>query len=145
LADTVTLLSSKASIKQVSLDVSVEADLPPVIGQVADLNQVWMHLLDNAIDAAPAAGRVKIEAAHDQSGVIVSVFDDGPGIPEEDRERVFDPFFTTKDVSQGRGLGLDIVRTVVRSHRGVVELDSRPGRTEFRVTLPGAGRGARAS
>jgi len=69
----------------------------------------------------------------------VRVVDNGPGIADEDRDRVFEPFFTTKDVSPGRGLGLDIVRTVVRTHRGVVDLVSRPGRTEFSVTLPAAG------
>ncbi len=142
LADAVTLVRSKASLKNVSLDLTVEDDLPMVMGSVADLNQVWIHLIDNAIDAAEAAGRITVDAARGEGTVVVRVIDDGPGIPVEDQERVFDPFFTTKDVSQGRGLGLDIVRTVVGTHRGIVELSSKPGRTEFRVILPAAGTSA---
>jgi signal transduction histidine kinase len=137
--DAVTLLSSKASLKSVSLDLTVAPGVPRVMGSVADLNQVWLHLIDNAIDAVSDAGHVAIDVAGSRDFVLVRVVDDGPGIPEEDHDRVFEPFFTTKDVSQGRGLGLDIVRTVVDTHRGSVELASRPGRTEFRVTLPAAG------
>lgn len=141
LADTVTLMSSKASLKGVSLELNVEADLPRVEVSVSDLNQVWMHLLDNAIDAVTQSGRITIDAARDQNSVVVRVIDDGPGIPQERQERVFEPFFTTKTVGEGRGLGLDIVRTVVRSHRGTVDLTSIPGRTEFRVALPAYGAG----
>jgi len=137
-ADAVTLLSSKASLKDVSLDVSVETDVPSVMGSVADLNQVWLHLIDNAIDAVADAGRVAIDVKGGDGVVLVRVVDDGPGIPDQDHDRVFEPFFTTKDVHQGRGLGLDIARTVVRTHRGSIDLSSRPGRTEFRVTLPAA-------
>lgn len=139
LADTVALMRSKASDKSVALDLQVDPDVPPVEGSVADLNQVWMHLVDNAIDAAPESGRVSIEMGRDHDVVVVRVVDDGPGIPAEDRERVFEPFFSTKEVGQGRGLGLDIVRTVVSKHRGTVELRSAPGRTEFRVALPVSG------
>jgi signal transduction histidine kinase len=136
LADTVTLLSSKASLKGVSVELSVEADLPEVEGSVSDLNQVWFHLLDNAIDAAEGPGRITIDARRAEDSLVVLVIDDGPGIPQEEQEQVFEPFFTTKNVGEGRGLGLDIVRTVVRSHRGTVDLTSIPGRTEFRVALP---------
>jgi len=135
-ADALTLLGSKAALKAVEMDLSVEEGLPAVMGSVADLNQVWIHLIDNAIDAVAEEGRIAVEVGRCRDGVAVAVIDDGPGIPEADRERVFEPFFTTKDVSQGRGLGLDIVRTVVRTHRGTVELRCEPGRTEFRVTLP---------
>jgi signal transduction histidine kinase len=62
--------------------------------------------------------------------------DNGPGIPDDIRKRIFDPFFTTKAVGQGTGLGLDIVRRLVQRHNGEIEVDSRPGRTEFRVSLP---------
>ncbi len=139
LADTVTLMSAKAALKSISVEISVEADLPTVEASVADLNQVWMHLVDNAIDAAGESGRIVIDATREKNNVVVRIIDDGPGIPQEWQERVFEPFFTMKDVGEGRGLGLDVVRAVVRSHRGTVDLASIPGRTEFRVTLPACG------
>lgn len=68
--------------------------------------------------------------------VIVRVVDDGSGIPADIRDRIFDPFFTTKPMGQGIGLGLDIVRRLVRHNDGAIDFDSSPGRTEFRVKLP---------
>jgi signal transduction histidine kinase len=77
-----------------------------------------------------------LSANRERDSVVVSVTDNGPGIPEAIRDRIFDPFFTTKPVGKGTGLGLDIVRRLVQRHNGQIELTSRPGRTEFRVTLP---------
>ncbi|MCG6988267.1 MAG: ATP-binding protein, partial [Gemmatimonadetes bacterium] len=139
LADTVALMTTKASLKGVSLELSAAPEVPTVTGSVVDLNQVWMHLVDNAIDAATASVRIFVERHPHDDRVVVRVVDDGAGIPASDHERIFEPFFTTKDVGQGRGLGLDVVQTVVRGHRGTVDLASTPGRTEFRVTLPAAG------
>jgi signal transduction histidine kinase len=62
--------------------------------------------------------------------MVVRVIDNGPGIPEGIRDRIFDPFFTTKPVGEGSGLGLDIVRRLIQSHNGQIELDSTPGRTD---------------
>jgi signal transduction histidine kinase len=68
--------------------------------------------------------------------VLVEIRDSGPGIPTEIRGKIFEPFFTTKAVGEGTGLGLDIVERIVRSHRGNIRVDSRPGRTSFQVRLP---------
>ena len=104
----------------------------------SELNQVWTNLLDNAIDALGDRGTITITTApwHD-TGVEVTVADDGPGIPEEAQRRVFDPFFTTKPVGAGTGLGLDTTLRIVRDrHDGDVQLRSRPGETAFTVRLP---------
>ena len=138
LADTVALMSSKASSRGVSLELKAEANLPPVLGSVADLNQVWMHLVDNAIDAARESVRISVDVSREHDLVVVRVVDDGPGVSAAERDRVFEPFFTTKEVGEGRGLGLDVVRTIVQGHKGTVDLSSSPGCTEFRVTLPAA-------
>ncbi|MBI4521848.1 MAG: ATP-binding protein, partial [Gemmatimonadetes bacterium] len=111
-------------VKGVTLDLTVEPDLPAVRGVVGELNQVWLNLVDNAIDAAPENGRVSVRARRERGAVVVSVIDDGAGVSEQDRGRVFDPFFTTKPVGQGTGLGLDVVQAVVRSHGGSVQMDS---------------------
>jgi signal transduction histidine kinase len=100
------------------------------------LNQVWQNLIDNALDAVPESGHVTVTASRGDQSVIVQVVDDGPGIPPEVRDRIFDPFFTTKAIGEGTGLGLDIVQRLVRRHGGEIEVQSQPGRTEFRVTLP---------
>jgi signal transduction histidine kinase len=66
----------------------------------------------------------------------VRIIDDGSGIPDQIRERIFDPFFTTKPLGQGMGLGLDMVRKLIRHNDGEISVESRPGRTEFCVALP---------
>jgi signal transduction histidine kinase len=139
LRDTLAVLNSKARGKDVSVTLDIAADLPQVVGVAGELNQVWANLIDNALDAAPAKGHVQVIACRLVDGyVTVKVVDNGPGIPEQLRSQVFDQFFTTKPLGQGTGLGLDIARRIVRNHDGVLEFDTRPGRTEFRVVLPPA-------
>jgi len=86
----------------------------------------------------PEAGHVEVSASTHNESVVVRVVDNGPGVPNEIKEQIFDPFFTTKPVGSGTGLGLDIARRLIRQHHGQIEIDSRPGRTEFKVTLPRA-------
>jgi len=138
LSDTMAVLGAKARGKSVTVTIDVAPDLPPVDGLGGELNQVWANLIDNAIDAAPESGHVDVIAASQPNAVVVTVADDGPGVPAEIVERIFDPFFTTKPVGSGTGLGLDIARRIVRQHDGLIEVASRPGRTEFRVILPRA-------
>ncbi len=141
LNDTVALLQHKARRKSVRVSVNLEPDLPRVRAIGSDLNQIWTNLIDNAIDAVGEAGEVAITAAPRLDFVIVHIVDNGPGIPPNLGEQIFDPFFTTKPVGQGTGLGLDIARRLVRRNDGDIEFESRPGRTEFRITLPVAGDG----
>ena len=136
LTDTMTLLAAKARRKSVTVRLHVADGLPKVEGFGGELNQVWTNLIDNAIDAVPESGQVEVSASCRADYVLVQVVDNGPGVPEELAGRIFDPFFTTKPQGQGTGLGLDIALRLVREHDGNIELDSRPGRTEFRVVLP---------
>jgi signal transduction histidine kinase len=136
LTDTLAMLQAKARAKSVAVTVEVEPALPKVQVYGSELNQVWLNLIDNALDAVAESGRVDVAAVCSGGRVVVRVVDNGPGIPEDIRKRIFDPFFTTKAVGQGTGLGLDIVRRLVQRHNGEIEVDSRPGRTEFRVSLP---------
>jgi signal transduction histidine kinase len=136
LSDTVAVLKSKARGKSVAVVVDVEAGLPRALGFAGELNQIWLNLIDNALDAVPDGGRVEVLANREPQRVVVRVVDNGAGIPEQIRARIFDPFFTTKPVGSGTGLGLDIVRRLVRHNDGAIAVESKPGRTEFSVTLP---------
>lgn len=136
LTDTLSVLSGKARGKSASLTVDVPANLPRARGFGGELNQVWANLVDNALDAVNSGGRVTVTARAENGAIVVRVTDDGPGIPADVKSRIFEPFFTTKAVGQGTGLGLDIVRRLVDRNDARIDMESQPGRTEFRVTLP---------
>ncbi len=136
LGNTVTVLNSKARSKSIAVAVAMPTDLPRVRGFVGELNQIWANLIDNALDAVPVSGRVEVGAKRERDRVVVRIVDNGPGIPSDVRSRMFDPFFTTKPVGKGTGLGLDIVRRLLAHNDADIEVESVPGRTEFRVSLP---------
>jgi signal transduction histidine kinase len=136
LSSTVAVLRSKARAKSAEVLVDAEPSLPLVRGFAGELNQIWANLIDNALDAVPDSGRVEVLAKREHQRVVVRVIDNGSGIPAQIRDRIFDPFFTTKPMGHGTGLGLDIVRRLVRHNDGEIAVESRPGRTEFRVVLP---------
>jgi PAS domain S-box-containing protein len=111
--------------------------IPPVKAFGSGLNQVWTNVLDNAADAIGDQGTITIRTRSEDDRVIVEIEDDGPGIPSEHLSRVFEPFFSTKPQGEGTGLGLDTVwRIVTEEHGGTVEVDSEPGCTRFKVSLP---------
>jgi signal transduction histidine kinase len=136
LANTVTVLTSKAREKSVTVTLELEPQLPKVRGFAAELSQVWGNLIDNALDAVAHGGRIDVLAIRENETVVVRIRDDGPGIPAELCDRIFDPFFTTKPLGHGTGLGLDIARRLARHNDGTIDFESHPGRTEFRVRLP---------
>ena len=136
LADTLALIGSKARGKSVTLELKVDPNLPRLQGVLGELNQVWLNLIDNAIDAAPEGGHVTVAAGHERDSIVVRVIDDGPGIAPADLNQIFDQFYTTKPVGKGTGLGLPTAQAIVHGHRGTIQVESRPGRTEFRVCLP---------
>ena len=103
-----------------------------------ELNQIWANLIDNALDAVGESGHVAITGGVEGPDVVVRVTDDGPGMSADVKRRIFDPFFTTKKVGEGTGLGLDIVNRIVRKHKGMIAVESEPGKTEFKVSLPPA-------
>ena len=123
------------------------APLPPLPCHPMQLEQVFMNLIVNAYQAIEqrvrrdgGTGEIVLRTALARDGVVVSVSDDGVGIPAEHAERIFDPFFTTKDVGVGTGLGLATSFDIVRRHGGTLRARNRPeGGTTFEVFLPLAG------
>jgi len=136
LNNTVIVLGAKARAKAATVVVQAEPGLPFARGFAGELNQIWANLIDNALDAIADSGRVDVTASREDRRVVVRVIDNGAGIPGQIRERIFDPFFTTKPMGHGTGLGLDIVRRLVRHNDGEISVQSQPGRTQFQVALP---------
>jgi signal transduction histidine kinase len=106
-----------------------------------ELEQVFVNLILNAIQAQPTGARVAVTARRAAHAIEIRVEDDGPGIPAADRERIFDPFFTTRLKGGGTGLGLSVAHSIIEDHGGRMELVgpgiSRPDVGAcFRVTLP---------
>jgi len=139
---TLTILNHKLKHTSIAVERDYADDLPRVCVYGSELNQVWTNLLDNAIDALGETGTIRIATAPwEESGVEVTISDDGPGIPEDAQRQVFEPFFTTKAIGSGTGLGLDTTRRIVRErHDGDLRLSSSPGATTFTVRLPRAPR-----
>ena len=97
-------------------------------------------MIDNAIDAMEGKGILEIKTSHFENFLKVVISDNGTGIPDEVQSRIFEPFFTTKGVGKGSGLGLDaVIRIVENRHQGTISLESKPGKTTFKICLPIAG------
>jgi signal transduction histidine kinase len=116
--------------------LNIDPALPEIEAYVDELNQVWTNIIHNAIQAMEGKGELKISAIAENGGVWVKINDNGPGIPEEIKEKIFEPFFTTKKQGEGSGLGLDICKKIIQKHQGNISFESRPGSTTFAVYLP---------
>ncbi|MEW6221337.1 MAG: ATP-binding protein [Thermodesulfobacteriota bacterium] len=122
---------------RIELALDLQPDLPRIEGYPTQLNQVFMNILLNAIQAMPDKGQIRVRTWADVEGVHVTVQDTGPGILPEALPKVFDPFFTTKPVGQGTGLGLSVSYGIVRRHNGRITAESTPGQGAlFHVQLP---------
>ena len=133
---TVIMMKHKLKTKNITVEKDICHVLPRVHAFGGELNQVWTNLIDNAIDAMEPGGTLTIHTYNEHDMVCVEIIDNGAGIPEEAQTRIFEPFYTTKSMNEGTGMGLDIVQKIVNRHQGYIQLDSKPGRTCFRVCLP---------
>ncbi|GGJ12301.1 hypothetical protein GCM10010885_22090 [Alicyclobacillus cellulosilyticus] len=134
---TVRLMSITARKSGVRVSLSVRGDIPPVRCDVAQLQQVLINLLKNAIEAMPDGGDVEVELLEESGRVVLRVIDHGIGIPEDELPRLGEPFHTTKP--HGTGLGLSISHKIIHDHGGTLHLTSRLGEgTVAEVRLPAA-------
>ncbi len=133
------LLESEAAERQIRFHTAIEQNLPKTLGDGERLEQVFLNVLINAMDAIPGGGVIQVGAAlQDKDGELaidVSITDEGTGIRPENLPRLFDPYFTTKP--NGTGLGLAIAHRIVTDHKGEIIVESSPGAgTTVRVRLP---------
>jgi signal transduction histidine kinase len=124
--------------------LQIDSATPPMLGDVRPLEQVFTNLINNAMQVLSDSNQggtltlkvrpIKPWGEHEQ--VEVSVIDNGPGIPDDVRERIFEPFFTTR--RGGTGLGLAITKRIVTAHKGTIQVTSIPGATVFQIRFPAA-------
>lgn len=125
------------AVRGVELDTSLDESIPPVLGDGEQLQQVFLNLVNNSLDAMPHGGRLSITTSAHNGCVQVVCGDTGVGISPEIKERIFDPLFTTKAHGRGSGLGLTVVNKIIQEHGGRIEVHSEPEQgAEFLISLP---------
>ena len=135
------LVSAHGKVKEVEIEKNLESDLPKILGNSTQIQQIIVNLSNNAIDAMPNGGKLAIRVQKTTldhcKGIEIQVQDTGQGISPEIQSKIFNPFFTTKEIGKGTGLGLSLVYEIVKKHDGNISLDSELGKgTTFHVFLP---------
>jgi signal transduction histidine kinase len=134
----------EAALNVMATEITLKAEVvkklaavPPVLCQASQIQQAFVNLLVNAIQAIPDRGRITVRSGCAADGVWAEISDDGCGMSEEVQRRIFEPFYTTKPVGTGIGLGLSQAWEIVQRHHGKIQVKSTPGHgATFRVSLP---------
>ncbi len=124
----------------ITLMTDFAEDLPEIMC-TSEINQVWTNVLNNACDAIEEMGsnyngEISINSRKSEDSIVITITDNGIGLPQDKKEKIFDPFFTTKDIGKGTGLGLSIVYGIIKKHGGTISVDSRGSHTQFEIVLP---------
>jgi two-component system NtrC family sensor kinase len=140
LAETITFLENEAMYRDIKITTEYEDRLPQVTTESAQLQQVFLNIINNAIDAVGKGGAISIKTSYQASNVnnlVIEIADNGPGIPKEILGKIFDPFFTTKSPQEGTGLGLSISYSIMEKLGGRIAVASEENKgTTFTITLP---------
>jgi two-component system NtrC family sensor kinase len=137
LNQTIVLLDNYARINNIKFEPDLASDLPIISSDQAQLQQVFLNLINNAIDAIGKDGLIEVKSKKANSNIFVSITDNGPGIPKDQQRKIFDPFFTTKQTGKGTGLGLWISYSIIEKMGGAITLNSVEGKgTTFTVQIP---------
>ncbi len=134
---TIGLLTNYARINNIGIKTDFAADLPVIASDQSQLQQVFLNIISNAIDAIGKDGLIDIKSRRTDSLIIVDIKDTGPGIAPDKQKRVFDPFFTTKEPGKGTGLGLWVSYSIMEKMGGSISFESEVGKgTTFMVKIP---------
>ena len=137
LTQTIDLLRNHALNNNIEITTELSDDLPIIASDQSQLQQVFLNLMTNAIDAIGSEGLIEVTSREVDSFINVDITDNGPGIPEDKQKKVFDPFFTTKETGKGTGLGLWVSYDIVAKMGGSISVKSEVGKgTTFTVALP---------
>ena len=134
LENTLSMFGSR--LANISLETDFDPELPPISAYGSELNQVWTALIENALDAMPTGGTLRLKTHLEAQTAIVEIGNTGAPIPPELQSRIFEPFFTTKAPGHGLGLGLDTAQRIVSKHSGFLRVESKANETCFQVRLP---------
>jgi two-component system NtrC family sensor kinase len=137
--EVISLLVHQFELDNISVNTGLDHNLPTLVADGEKLKQVFMNLLMNAKQSISGEGMIQVNSKLDLSGrnLLVSISDNGCGIPARNIDKIFDPFFTTKPVGEGTGLGLSVSYGIIQDHDGRIEVDSRPGKgSTFTLVLP---------
>jgi signal transduction histidine kinase len=139
LSRTLFLIEKQVLFQNILIETRLSADIPLVLGDIQQLNHVFMNIILNAAQAMDGRGKLIIstELSLDGQSVILEIRDTGPGIPEDVLPHVFEPFYTTKDEGKGTGLGLSLAYGIVESHQGKILVRNNPDQgSTFIIELP---------
>ena len=137
---TLNFVSNEIHINNVELKKELGANLPPITGNQHNLQQVFLNMFLNAIQAMPDGGVLFVQSRVEGKWIRIDIRDSGVGISEENKEKIFDPFFTTKSVGEGTGLGLSVSYGIIQKHHGEITVESELGKgADFIIKLPIAG------
>lgn len=139
LNNTLSLIEKQALFHNIEVIKNFDAELPYILGDNSQLQQVFINVILNAVQAMKEIGTLTINTTHDKNNdmVVIEISDTGCGIPEEMIDRIFDPFFTTKEVGEGTGLGLSIAYGIVTKHHGRMTVKSKVGEgSTFTIKIP---------
>ena len=130
--------NASAKLDGITIQTDLERDLPTVLASQTEMEEVFVNLINNAIDAiSPGGGSLRIRSRKEGNEVVVDISDTGHGMSETVLARVFDPFFTTKPAGQGTGLGLSICYGIIKKLGGSLTADSMVGAgTTFHIRIP---------
>ncbi len=136
--DTLKLVRNQIMLSGIQVEKDISPEVPPISGDRKSLQQVFLNLFINAIQAMPGGGSLRIDVqAGDGHSLRIDVRDTGVGIDPNNLPHIFDPFYTTKEVGRGTGLGLSVTYGIVEKHGGHIEAHSQKGEgTVFTITLP---------
>ncbi len=134
---TIDMLENYARDNNIDIQTDLSPDIPIIASDEAQLQQVFMNLISNSIDAIGKDGLIQVKSYRIKENITVSITDDGPGIPRDQQKKVFDPFFTTKQTGKGTGLGLWICYSIIEKLGGSLSFRSKVGEgTTFTISIP---------
>jgi two-component system NtrC family sensor kinase len=139
LEETIEFLLNEARYRNIEIQTEFDAELPQITSDSAQLQQVFLNIINNGIDAIGKNGFIYIKTNHlaKNNRVAIEITDNGPGIPKQMLDKIFDPFFTTKEVGRGTGLGLSISYSIVEKLGGRMMVASEEGKgSTFTIYLP---------